>query len=84
MPDASWFWISDKLPDPVLGEVEWLYECEECPGDREPVRGIDGAASAMVRAEGGTTANGFGGGIMVLGDPPLDPDGEVRMVWVRR
>jgi hypothetical protein len=67
----------------VLGDVEWLYEFEECPGDREPVKGRDGAASAIVRADGGTTANGFEGGTIVLCDPSLDPNVEVRMDWER-
>lgn len=80
IPDASWFWISGRLPEPVLGDVEWLYECDEYPGDRDPVKGRVGAARAMVRADGGTIANGFGGGIIVWGDLAVDPDGEVRMM----
>lgn len=49
----------------MLGEVEWLYECEEYPGDLEPVVGTLGAVRVVVRAPGGTIANGFGGGTMV-------------------
>lgn len=36
---------------------------------------------AIVRGPGGGIANGLGGGIMALGDPPLDAGGDVRMAY---
>lgn len=64
----------------MLGEVEWLYEFEEYPGDLEPSCGTVGAVRVVVRAAGCAIANGLGGGIMVRGDCPLDPGGVLRML----
>lgn len=78
----SWFWISGTLPDPVLGEVEWLYEFDEYPGDLEPVKDRLGAAREVVRTDGAVIEKGFAGGTMVGGDSPIEFGGVVGMLCV--
>jgi hypothetical protein len=67
----------------VLGEVEWLYEFEEYPGDLEPKCGMWGALRVVVRTTGCVMANGVGGGTMVCRDSPTEPGGDARMVMGR-
>jgi hypothetical protein len=39
-----------------------------------------GAVRVVARTADCVMANGFGGGIIVCGDPPLEPSGDVRIV----
>jgi len=73
--DASQDCASGRLPDAVLGEVEWRYESDA------PTLGLLGTVGAGVRAgDDAAIANTCGGGSIVCDEPVFDPGGEGRMV----